>query len=86
MITKEPCHSPSNPPMFAEMATWVVMLERAARQTPDVFRAHQLIRDIAEQRVELLPEIFSAMCLNLSAKDESLLRDAYGILVLTRQP
>jgi hypothetical protein len=59
-------------------------VHEAARLTPDSLRAHALLMDIYHQMPQKLPQLLMALALSLSSKDESMLRETYGILELTQ--
>lgn len=67
-----------------ESALATAVLE-AAQLTPGSHRARALLLDIYQTMPEKLPWLLSALLMNLSSKDESMLRETYGILELTRR-
>jgi hypothetical protein len=60
------------------------VVHEAVRLTPDMHRAHALLLDIYHQTPEKLPQLLSALAMNLSQRDELMLRETYGILELTQ--
>jgi hypothetical protein len=67
------------------MISLAAAVHEAARLTPDSLRAFALLMDIYHQMPQKLPQLLSALALNLSSKDESMLRGTYGILELTQR-
>lgn len=55
------------------------VLEEAVRITPDFSRAHPLLLDIMKRCAGDLPKVLSMLSMNLSSKEESLLRGILGI-------
>jgi hypothetical protein len=56
-----------------------LVLEKAIQLTPENLRAKVLLRDLRRLNSQDLPKVLSMLALNLSAKDESLLRGILGI-------
>jgi hypothetical protein len=61
------------------------VLEETVRITPSFSRAHPLLLDIMKQCPGDLPKVLSMLSMNLSSKEESLLRGILGILERTQQ-
>jgi len=59
-------------------------LTEATQLVPGIFRAHALLLDICSQMPENLPQVLSALAMNLSSKDELTLRETFGIRELTQ--